>query len=211
MSDQTLLELRDIAFERDDRVLFSGLNHSLAVGQILQVTGENGAGKTTLLRLLTTALQPAIGTIFWRGESIATQRYRYLQSLLYIGHQPAVKGPLSVRDNLKWLRALLPFKSDRTIEDALHAVGLFGYEDVPAYSLSAGQHRRVALARLLLADVKLWILDEPFTALDKTGVALIEQLFVEHCQGGGAVVVTSHQDMSIPVTTLALHGGPAWI
>lgn len=193
----SLLELRDIAFERDDRLLFSRLSEIVHPGDLLQVAGPNGAGKTTLLRILTTSLRPTAGALWFRGEPVDRQRDLYLANVLYVGHQPGIKGELTPLENLLWLQRLqggLCRTAD--LEAALIRVGLAGYEDVPSHQLSQGQTRRVALARLYLSDAPLWILDEPFAAIDKQGVAHLEALFGQHCARGGAVVLSTHQDLA---------------
>jgi heme exporter protein A len=129
--------------------------------------------------------------------------------MLFLGHQPAVKAMLTPRENLAWHVAGEGQYSNQRIESALEQVGLFGYEDVPSHALSAGQHRRVNLARLYLSDSPLWLLDEPFTAIDVTGVAALEALKVAHVKSGGAVVLTSHQALGTehPVRRLCLKSG----
>jgi heme exporter protein A len=202
-----LLTLSNLAFERDDRLLFSGVNLDVLSGDIVQVAGPNGSGKTTLLRLLTGSLTQLEGDILWRGLSVSKQRAQFNSEILYLGHQPGIKAALSPEENLRWLGRLHATHNQLSIAQALHKVGLLGYEDVPCYSLSAGQHRRVSLARLYLSAAKLWILDEPFTAIDKAGVAQLELLIEQHAQQGGAVLLTTHQELSLSgVKTLMIDG-----
>ena len=191
-----VLECRDIAFERDYMPIFSGLSFTLQRGQILQVKGANGSGKTTLLRILATSLTASAGMIFWNGHDLASHRADYRLEMLYLGHQPGVKAALTPRENLSWLRALHPNARHDTTS-ALAAVGLAGMEDVTCDTLSAGKLRRVALARLYLSDATLWILDEPFTAIDSDGVGKLETLIQNHAQRGGAVVITTHQNLKL--------------
>lgn len=193
-----LLELRNLHCERDERLLFSGLNLSLYPGSIVQVEGPNGSGKTSLLRLLTTTSVDYQGDILWRGESLSQSRLDYLNHLLFVGHLPGIKRALTPRENLAWFSGLNSGHQRCSVESALSEVGLFGFEDVPCYHLSAGQLRRVALARLFLTPAQVWVLDEPFTAIDKQGVANLERLMVEHADGGGCVVLTTHQDLTMP-------------
>jgi heme exporter protein A len=129
--------------------------------------------------------------------------------MLFLGHQPAVKAMLTPRENLSWHVSGEGQYSDESIDRALEQVGLFGYEDVPSHTLSAGQHRRVNLARLYLSESPLWLLDEPYTAIDVTGVAALEALKVMHVKRGGAVVLTSHQALGTdhPVQRLCLKRG----
>ncbi len=153
-------------------------------GQFLQLEGANGAGKTSLLRILAGLSRHGFGG---RVERCAP--------LLFLGHQPAVKSMLTPRENLAWHVAGEGTYADEQIEAALARVGLYGYEDVPSHALSAGQHRRVALARLFLSDSPLWLLDEPFTAIDVDGVVTLEERKAAHVAAGGAVVFTSHQPL----------------
>lgn len=181
-----LLEVYDLTLERGGRELFRGLSFEVAPGQLLQVDGANGAGKTSLLRIL--------AGLSRYGFSGRVQRPA---SLLYLGHQPAVKALLTPRENLAWHVAGEAVYSNTKIENALASVGLYGYEDVPSHALSAGQHRRVNLARLYLSHCPLWLLDEPFTAIDKEGVAELEKLMQKHVERGGAVILTSHQLLQV--------------
>lgn len=177
-----LLAVYDLCLERGGRELFRNLAFSVLPGQLLQVDGPNGAGKTSLLRILAGLSRYGF-----------TGRVERSAPPLYLGHQPAVKALLTPRENLAWHVAGESAYDTRQIEDALARVGLYGYEDVPSHALSAGQHRRVNLARLYLSTRPLWLLDEPFTAIDRGGVAELEALLVAHVERGGAVVMTSHQ------------------
>lgn len=197
MSQAAVLSLDAIAFERDDNTLFSDVSAVLEAGDIFQVEGPNGAGKTTLLRIIATALTPTEGRLFWCGEDVLRHRSTYLQNMLFLGHLPGLKQSLSPVENLQWWRQVHPDTSSRESLDVLASMGLRGYEDVPCYTLSAGQQRRAALARLLVTDAPLWVLDEPFTAIDKQGVAELEDLLVQHAGRGGIVVLSTHQDVGI--------------
>jgi heme exporter protein A len=194
---QSLLECQDFACERDGRLLFSGLNLQINSGDIVQIEGPNGSGKTTFLRAITGLFTGYSGELKWQGESIEQVRLDFLSNLLYLGHLPGVRKSLTPRENLLYLCQLHGSSSITAIDQALEHVGLYGYEEMPGYQLSAGQHRRIGLARLYLTQAPLWILDEPFTAIDKEGVAKLEALFVEHAAKGGAVVMTTHQSPSI--------------
>lgn len=197
MSQAPLLSVENLAFERDDSCLFSGVNFSVDPGDILQIEGANGSGKTTLLRLLTGSLQSSAGNIAYLGQALSACRYDYLSDILYIGHQPAVKLNLSAEENLRWMVATSAQSNDISVTDALTRVGLAGYSDIPCYALSAGQHRRVALARLLISEARLWYLDEPFTSIDKQGVAFLQSCLQQHAARGGAVILSTHQDLAL--------------
>lgn len=194
---EPLLEVKQLYCERDDRVLFDNLNFSLNAGEVLQIEGANGSGKTTLLRILSGLTGNYEGDIFWRGELRSHARESFNRSLLYFGHQPGVKAILTPLENLQWYAAMHPSIDAERIMPALEKVELRGYEDVPCHTLSAGQNRRVSLARLYLSDAPLWILDEPFTAIDKQGVSQKEQLIQHHADQGGAVILTTHHELSL--------------
>lgn len=194
-----LLELQNLAFERDDRPLFEGLSANLLAGEIVQLTGPNGCGKTTLLHILSTLKSPSMGRIRWRGKDVQ-HNPDYLANIAFIGHQPGVKLGLSPRENLTWYRHLHhPHHSaaDRNIDDALNAVGLKTRMDRPCSTFSAGQLRRVALASLYLRDAVLWLLDEPLTALDAKAIRELETLFGVHLSRGGMIMFSSHQALSL--------------
>ena len=186
MPGTPLLEAHSISLERGGRELFQDLSFEVHPGHLLQIEGSNGAGKTSLIRILA-----GLSRYGFEGRVMRNA------ALLYLGHHPGVKALLTPRENLAWHVAGEGEYSDEQIEVALAKVGLYGYEDVPSHTLSAGQHRRVNLARLYLSQCPLWLLDEPFTAIDKTGVLELEALLVRHVEAGGAVVMTSHQTLQV--------------
>jgi heme exporter protein A len=192
-----LLKVEQLYCERDDRILFEDLGFSLSAGEVVQIEGQNGSGKTTLLRILAGLSRNYEGTIFWKGEPISDVVEDFRQSLLYFGHQPGVKAVLTPLENLAWYAAMHPTIDRRQVTEALAQVGLQGYEDVPCHMLSAGQNRRVSLARLYLSSAPLWILDEPFTAIDKRGVAAKEALIAQHAERGGSVILTTHHELAM--------------
>ena len=196
------LDIINLACTRQDRNLFSGLNFTMHNSDVLQVEGPNGSGKTSLLRMLCGLILPEEGEIRWQGINIHKDRNLFLAHLLYIGHRPGVKDELTPRENLQHLCRLHGSKEDIDIDAVLNKTGLYGFEDVPVRTLSAGQKRRVALSRLLFSKANVWILDEPFTALDKAGQAFIEQLLEQHSRDGGISIITTHQPLHIANCTV---------
>ncbi|MGL5031146.1 MAG: cytochrome c biogenesis heme-transporting ATPase CcmA [Aeromonas sp.] len=194
-----LLDVNNLSCVREDRTLFEHLNFSVRPGDLLQIEGPNGVGKTSLLRLLTGLSQPFTGEVCWNGENIAQCRDEYHANLLYLGHQPGVKAALTPFENLTFYQQLHHLQhANNDLWQILARVGLAGFEEQPSGQLSAGQQRRVALARLWLSpQPALWILDEPFTAIDKQGVKVLEQLFLAHSDRGGMVILTTHQDLTL--------------
>lgn len=193
---QTLLSLNNISCERDERILFSGVNHHCAPGSLLQILGFNGAGKSTLLHTLAGLRPPCRGEILYQGVNIRKSP-SYRQSLLFLGHQAPVKPELTVLENIHWLSSLLPNSELKLLDYALNAVDLDAYADTYCSALSAGQRRRVALAQVYMSRADVWILDEPFTAIDVTGVAGLSGHFQRQAERGGLVVFTSHQTVSL--------------
>lgn len=194
---EPLLQAINLSCERDDRLLFRNLDFSIVPGTLTRVEGPNGSGKTTLLRILAGLHDAYQGDVFWRGARRDHQRESFTRNLLYIGHRAGVKAQLTPLENLNALMAGRRSVSRRVLASALDNAGLSGYHDVPCQSLSAGQQRRVALARLLVSDEPLWILDEAFTALDRDGVAGLERLLIERAGQGGAVIATTHHPLVV--------------
>ena len=189
-----MLEARELLCERDERTLFSGLSFTLNAGEWVQITGSNGAGKTTLLRLLTGLSRPDAGEVLWQGQPLHQVRDSYHQNLLWIGHQPGIKTRLTALENLHFYH-----RDGDTAQclEALAQAGLAGFEDIPVNQLSAGQQRRVALARLWLTRATLWILDEPFTAIYVNGVDRLTQRMAQHTEQGGIVILTTHHPLNV--------------
>lgn len=201
----TLLEARQIHCERDDRPLFSGLDLAVRSGELWRIAGPNGAGKTTLLRILAGLNSAFEGELLWRGETMHQVRPLYQSNLLFMGHEAGVTPSLTAYENLAgWLAMRGPVEPER-VNGALADAGLAGYEDLPAAQLSAGQQRRVALARLYLSSAPLWILDEAFTAVDREAVDQLETLLSNRARAGGAVILTTHHRLELDdVRTLTL-------
>lgn len=196
---QVLLKAEKLYCERDDRVLFEQLSFTAGTGEILHIKGPNGAGKTTLLRRLVGLSWVVEGELEWDAMLSPDSQRLDGQNFWYLAHRPAVTLQLTPLENLAFAVALHNVDADESILwAALDTVGLRGYEDVPSGSLSAGQQRRVALARLYLdlPDVRLWVLDEPFTALDVHAVAQLENRIEQFAEQGGTVIMTSHHGLN---------------
>ncbi len=190
------LEVSGLHCVRDDRDLFTDLNFELQAGQLLLVEGRNGCGKTTLLRILCGIRAQESGSVLWCGEAIEQLGAIYHQQIAYVGHHDGVKRELTVVENVRLAQAL-GNPSHRSIDEILSQIQLAGYDDIPAQALSAGQRRRLALSRLLATDSRLWILDEPFTALDSRGISIFTDLMVKHTANGGLVAMTSHHSVDL--------------
>lgn len=200
------LTLANLACERGDNRLFEGCNFTFSTGDWVQIEGHNGIGKTSLLRILAGLSMPAEGEVLWNGIPIIEQREEYYAELFYLGHQAGIKPELTPWENLRFFQKIHRLSlSDDMLWYALEKVSLTGREDLPCSHLSAGQQRRVALAKLWLTQQRLWILDEPFTAIDKKGVADLISHIEQHCAKGGIVIFTSHQSAeNAQVKTLSL-------
>jgi heme exporter protein A len=194
-----MLEGQGLECVRGDRTLFRGLDFTVAPGELLRVAGENGSGKTSLLRIVCGLSPPAAGEVRWRGEGVRRLREDYWKELVYVAHSNALKSDLTAQENLRIGSAIAGVAATpaETLE-ALEAFGVLGCAQLPVRVLSQGQRRRVGLAKLALSRSRpLWVLDEPFTALDAAAVHRLEGLISEHVAGGGCVMLTTHQEVAI--------------
>jgi heme exporter protein A len=196
-----VLEAADLECERGGRTLFRSLSLRLRPGESLRIAGANGSGKTSLLRILCGLTAPAAGEVRWRGSPIGELREDYARQLVYLGHAPAVKGDLTAAENLSITSTLAGLHTPKgEILAALERFGLDAHA-LPVRKLSQGQRRRAALARLCVSAAHpLWLLDEPFSALDVDGIELLRTLVLQHLERAGAVVFTTHQDPGIQAT-----------
>jgi heme exporter protein A len=193
--DNPTLSIHNLGFDRNDEILFQKLNYTLASGDLLQIRGKNGSGKSTLLRIIAGLIQPTEGSV------------SHSQQLNYLGHQNSIKHHLTVSENLKLHSALNKHSLTRAaIKNALEQVNLSSLIDTPAQHLSAGQAKRLSLAKLLLNPTQLWLLDEPLTTLDNEGQAYLMTLLKQHLIQQGIAMIATHQDLTIdmPVKTLWL-------
>lgn len=183
--------------ERGGRVLFSDVNFKVKSGQALIVQGQNGAGKTSLLRIMIGLSQPEHGIVRWNQDDIAAHAHQLQRELCYIGHQAAVKSELTVRENLTLIMRLWPQHEAVSVMELADKVGLRKRLSVPCSRLSAGQVRRVSLARLFISTQSLWVLDEPLTALDVDFIKQIEARLQQHMQNQGIVILTTHRGIDL--------------
>ena len=198
-----MLEVTDLKAVRGERQLFEGLAFELHPGEMLYVNGPNGGGKTTLLRMLCGLAMPEEGTVLWRGQTIQHLGDEYYRELFYFGHTNALKDDMTGVENLRYTLRLSGYPAtEKEIARSLEQMGLAGYEDLPTKVLSQGQKRRAALARLLLTKAVLWILDEPFTALDTAAIDMLRQTIRRHLAQNGIVVMTTHQEVTIETSVI---------
>jgi heme exporter protein A len=182
---------------RGDRHVLKGVSLQVAPRQLLHITGPNGTGKTTLLRVACGLLRPEQGQVSWGGRSISSIRLEYQAALAYASHEPALKADLTALENLRFAVGLKRRVEMDQLRASLEQTGVAGCADLPARVLSAGQRRRVAMARVLAMGASLWLLDEPFTNLDTAGAELMSELLRSHVAGGGAALVTAHHSLQI--------------
>jgi heme exporter protein A len=193
LPDGARLEARDINCWRGERHILRDVSFGVSTGEFLKITGPNGVGKTTLLRVVCGLLPAESGVVEWRGKQVTSSNDEYHADMAYLGHLNSLKADLTSRENLRFLAGLRQSLTDAEIDAALDRVGILSRGDLAARSLSAGQKRRLALARLLLSGAQLWILDEPVTNLDVAGIALVEDLIREHIARGGLALAAAHQ------------------
>lgn len=198
-----VISVTNLSIIKRDRLLFENLNFALVQGGLLYVKGQNGAGKTSLLRVLAGLVEADCGNVYFSGQNIQDCRENYHQYLVYFGHKLGINQTLSAVENLQyWCKQHQVDISIDTIFSTLSELNLVGLEDIPVANLSAGQQRRVALARFWFKEgAKLWILDEPFTALDTQGIDLISKQITKFLSIGGSVVMTSHQALRLDYPT----------
>lgn len=193
-----MLRVQGLTAWRDDRCLYRDVAVSLSPGAVMQVRGPNGAGKTTLLKHIAGLSGRRRGQVSWHGRDSYDDRDAFTRDLLYLGHLPGLKSALTVAENLQALAACRGLRlAAETIAHALNTVHLAGYDEMPCHQLSAGQLRRVALARLFTEPVPLWLLDEPFTAIDQSGVRELEAWLSAHSRQGGVVLLTTHHPLAL--------------
>ena len=193
-----ILQATNIACRRGERLLIQDLNFQLQSGELMLIEGKNGCGKTTLLRTLAMLRQPDEGQITWNDEPIDKVAEEYRQDLTWMGHHNALKGDLTALENLQVAVQLNNVDcTEADLWDALEKIGLYGYEDLPTQVLSQGQKRRAALAYLLLTKAKLWVLDEPFSALDVKAVDFLQSIIRKHVEEDGMVILTTHQEVAL--------------
>ena len=195
-SSPPLLRVRDLAFSRDEQPVFGPLEFTVGAGEALLVQGDNGAGKATLLRVLAGLLRADAGTM--EIESTPADQLRRANHIAYLGPLPGLKADLSAMQNLRCLGGLHGQRIGQSLDAAMALVGLAGFEDTAVRTLSAGQKKRLGLARLWLSPAPLWLLDEPYANLDLEGIRLVNRMVEAHLAEGGAALITTHGAYAAP-------------
>ena len=190
------LTVSDLTCQRGYKELFSNLSFELNSGEILKISGTNGSGKTSLLKILAGLNSAESGRLSINDNKVGS--YDYQSDIFYLGHLPSLSPELHCKENLDYLTQLNISSNNYTLNDALTNVGLKNFEYEYAANLSAGQRRRVVLSALFITQAKVWLLDEPFTALDAEGIGVIEAQITKHCYDGGICVLTTHQKCNLP-------------
>jgi len=203
-SAHAALAVRGVHVWRGDRHVLEGVSFAVQAGELMHVAGPNGTGKTTLLRVICGLLAPEQGSVEWRGVPITAQRSEYQAELAYASHEPALKADLSALENLRFSVGLKRRVSDADLRTELDRAGVGACADLPARVLSAGQRRRVAMARVLAMRATLWVLDEPFTNLDAHGARFLCGLLAAHSDAGGLALVVAHQELDLTRRVLRL-------
>jgi heme exporter protein A len=180
-----------------ERHVLQGVSAQIQPQELLHISGPNGTGKTTLLRVASGLLRPEQGSVSWLGQSIVARRSEYQAALAYASHEPALKGDLTALENLRFAVGLKRHATVDELRAALARTGVAGCADLPARVLSAGQRRRVAMARVLAMRATVWLLDEPYTNLDAAGAQLISELLQTHVAGGGLALVVAHHELAV--------------
>ena len=197
------LIVADLACQRGYNELFSNLSFEINAGEILKISGANGSGKTSLLKILAGLNSAESGKLSINNNKVGS--YDYQSDILYLGHLTALSSELHCKENLDYLTQLSISSTNQSLDDALTNVGLKNFENEYAANLSAGQKRRVVLSALFITQSKVWLLDEPFTALDADGINVIETQITKHCDNGGICILTTHQKCNLPnLRTLTL-------
>ncbi len=194
------LSATDLTLIRGERCLFTGLGFALETGQLLVLEGQNGSGKTSLLRAMLGMLELETGEIYWNGEPIRRVRQAYFQSVVWLAHRVGLKADLTLVENLQFESALRPV-ANTDFNAVLERLGIDRLKKLAVRSLSAGQQRRVALARVLLSDAPVWLMDEPFANLDRDGRQLVTEILAQHLASGGMCFMAAHQDVVIDAPT----------
>src|SRR6202161_1666132 len=182
---------------RGDRHVLQGISTQIGRGELLHVSGPNGTGKTTLLRVVSGLLRPEQGSVSWLGQSIATHRTEYQAALAYAAHEPALKGDLTALENLRFSVGLKRRCQPDELRAALERTQVAACADLPARVLSAGQRRRVSLARVIAMQASVWLLDEPYANLDAAGSELVSELLQAHVTAGGLALVGAHPELAL--------------